>query len=67
MVTPWETVQNALYVRLSSLPATVLRGEPLPERVPAEGHLILRDGEPREPDVTLSSLARQHPPAVVRH
>jgi hypothetical protein len=29
----------------------------LPERVPAEGLLILRDGEPGEPEVTLSPLA----------
>ena len=28
----------------------------LPERVPAEGLLILRDGEPGEPEVTLSPL-----------
>jgi hypothetical protein len=36
--------------------ATALRGEVLPERVPAEGLLILRDGEPGEPEVTLSPL-----------
>ena len=29
----------------------------LPERVPADGLLILRDGEPGEPEVTLSPLA----------
>ena len=29
----------------------------LPERVPAEGLLILRDGEPGDPEVTLSPLA----------
>ena len=29
----------------------------LPERVPAGGLLILRDGEPGEPEVTLSPLA----------
>ena len=34
----------------------VLRGEVLPERVPAAGLLILRDGEPGEPEVTLSPL-----------
>ncbi len=36
--------------------ATVLRGEILPERVPAAGLLILRDGDPGEPEVTLSPL-----------
>ena len=56
MPTPRETILAALHARLSVLPATALRGEVLPERVPAEGLLILRDGEPGEPDVTLSPL-----------
>ena len=34
----------------------MLRGEVLPERVPAAGLLILRDGDPGEPAVTLSPL-----------
>ena len=57
MPTPRETILAALYARLASLPAAVLRGEVLPERVPAEGLLILRDGEPGEPEVSLSPLA----------
>ena len=57
MLTARETILAALHARLSALPATVLRGEVLPERVPAEGLLILRDGEPGEPEVTLSPLA----------
>jgi hypothetical protein len=57
MPTPRETILAALHARLSALPATALRGEVLPERVPAEGLLILRDGEPGEPEVTLSPLA----------
>ena len=52
-----ETILAAPHARLSVLPATALRGEALPERVPAEGLLILRDGEPGEPEVTLSPLA----------
>ena len=56
-MTPRETILTALHARLSTLPATVLRGEVLPERVPADGLLILRDGEPGEPEVTLSPLA----------
>lgn len=56
MPTPRETILTALQERLSALPATVLRGEVLPERVPAAGLLILRDGEPGEPEVTLSPL-----------
>ncbi|RDC67109.1 acyl-CoA transferase [Rhodovulum sp. 12E13] len=54
MPTPRETILAALHARLSALPATSLRGEVLPERVPVEGLLILRDGEPGEPEVTLS-------------
>jgi hypothetical protein len=56
MPSPRETILAALHARLSVLPATALRGEVLPERVPAEGLLILRDGEPGEPEVTLSPL-----------
>ena len=52
-----ETILTALHARLASLPATALRGEVLPERVPADGLLILRDGDPGEPEVTLSPLA----------
>lgn len=33
---------------------SILRNEPLPTKVPAEGLLILRDGDPGEPEVTLS-------------
>ncbi len=56
MPTPRETILTALHARLLTLPATVLRGEVLPERVSAEGLLILRDGEPGELEVTLSPL-----------
>ena len=55
MPTPRETILAALHARLSALPAAVLRGDVLPERVPAAGLLILRDGEPGEPEVTLST------------
>jgi len=34
----------------------ILRNEVLPERIPAAGLLILRDGQPGEPEVTLSPL-----------
>ena len=57
MPTIRETILAALHARLSALPATSLRGDVLPERVPSEGFLILRDGEPGDPEVTLSPLA----------
>ena len=47
----------ALFTHLAAeLSATVRRNEALPECVPTEGLMILRDGDPGEPDVTL------HPP-----
>ncbi|MFD1796910.1 acyl-CoA transferase [Paracoccus aurantiacus] len=57
MPTIRETILTALHARLSELPATALRGDVLPERVPPDGLLILRDGEPGEPEVTLSPVA----------
>jgi hypothetical protein len=56
MPTTRETVLSALHALLGTLPATALRGEVLPERVPVAGLLILRDGDPGEPEVTLSPL-----------
>jgi len=38
----------------AKLTATVRRNEVLPEKVPAAGLVILRDGDPGEPDVTLN-------------
>ena len=56
MPKPRETILAALHTLLQALPATALRGDVLPERVPTNGLLILRDGEPGEPEVTLSPL-----------
>jgi hypothetical protein len=56
MPTTRETILQTLHAVLQSQPAPVLRGEVLPERVPAAGLLILRDGDPGEPAVTLSPL-----------
>ena len=51
-----ETILAALHARLLPLAALVLRDEVLPERIPAAGLIILRDGQPGEPEVTLSPL-----------
>lgn len=56
MPSPRETILTALHTLLQTLTATALRGDVLPERVPTDGLLILRDGEPGEPEVTLSPL-----------
>jgi hypothetical protein len=51
-----ESVLAAFHARLQTLAAPVLRGEVLPERIPATGLIIVRDGKPGEPEVTLSPL-----------
>ena len=56
MPTTRETILQALHAQLQTQLAPVLRGEVLPERVSAAGRLILRDGDPGEPAVTLSPL-----------
>jgi hypothetical protein len=56
-MTPRETILSALADLLRTVPhVPVLRSEVLPERVPAAGLMILRDGDPGEPGVTLSPL-----------
>jgi hypothetical protein len=55
-----ETILSALHALLQTQSAPVLRDEVLPERVPAAGLLILRDGDPGEPAVTFSPLAHHY-------
>ena len=56
MPTTRETVLAALQARLQPVAALVLRDDVLPERIPTAGLIILRDGQPGEPEVTLSPL-----------
>ncbi|MBW6496013.1 MAG: hypothetical protein K0B16_15940 [Burkholderiaceae bacterium] len=56
MTTTREAILAALHARLQSLAALTLRDEVLPERIPTAGLIILRDGQPGEPEVTLSPL-----------
>ena len=50
-----EQVLSALFGQLQATPQTVVkRNEALPSSVPADGLVILRDGDPGEPDVTLN-------------
>lgn len=56
MPTTRESVVAALHAKLQPLAARTLRDEVLPERIPAAGLIILRDGQPGEPEVTLSPL-----------
>ncbi len=56
MLTTRETILAALLARLQQLDALILRDEVLPERIPTAGLIILRDGQPGEPELTLSPL-----------
>lgn len=57
MPTPRESILQALLAALKTVPdPTVLRGAILPERIPSGGLLILRDGDPGTPEITLSPL-----------
>ena len=52
-----EMILEALQLVLAAIPgARVLRNEPLPGRIPAGGLMILRDGDPGQPEVTMSPL-----------
>jgi hypothetical protein len=58
MPTLRETILQALLAALQTVPdTTILREEVLPERLPGGGLVILRDGDPGAPEVTLSPLA----------
>ena len=58
MPTTRETILQTLLAALQTVPgATVKRDNVLPERLPAGGLLILRDGDTGAPEVTLSPLA----------
>ncbi|WP_096700082.1 acyl-CoA transferase [Magnetospirillum sp. 15-1] len=53
-----EQILSALLARLETVPdATIKREAPLPETVPAGGLIILRDGDPGDPEVLLSPLS----------
>ena len=55
MTSKRERVLAVLFDRLKDIaPATVKRNGVLPQAVPADGLVILRDGDPGEPDVTLN-------------
>ena len=52
-----EQALSALFDQLRTMAlATVKRNEALPQAVPAAGLVILRDGDPGEPDVTLNPV-----------
>ncbi|MDO8608872.1 MAG: acyl-CoA transferase [Phaeospirillum sp.] len=53
-----EHILAALLARLETVPdATIKREAPLPETVPAGGLIILRDGDPGDPEVLLSPIS----------
>jgi hypothetical protein len=63
MPTSRETILAALHARLLALPATALRGDVLPERVPTAALLNLRQGEPGAPQQASGASPAQSPAA----
>jgi hypothetical protein len=58
MTTTREQVLQALLARLQMIPdIKVLRNETVPTSIPADGLIILRDGDAGEPEITLSPLS----------
>lgn len=49
-----EIVLNALFERLSTLDVSVKRNNPLPQKIPDGGLVILGDGNVGEPEILLS-------------
>jgi len=60
-----ERVLSAVFAALQTVPgATVRRNEALPQAVPAGGLIIMRDGTPGEPDVTLNPRTEYYSHAI---
>ncbi|MGE0108149.1 MAG: acyl-CoA transferase [Bdellovibrionales bacterium] len=57
-MTTREAVLEALFAALQTISGPkIMRNDPLPEKIPSEGFLILRDGDPGEPETLLSPLS----------
>ena len=53
-----EAILSAVFEALrTDLSASIRRNEALPEKVPSTGLVVLRDGEPGEPEVLLSPVS----------
>jgi hypothetical protein len=52
-----EQVLDAIKALLETVPdATISRNSVLPEKIPGDGPIILRDGDPGEPEQALGAL-----------
>lgn len=60
MATRLETILSALAAALAATGLAVQRNDPVPAEVGTSGLIILRDGEPGEPLVTMSPLAYEY-------
>jgi hypothetical protein len=57
-MTDREAIMQALFTLLQTITdVTVLRNENVPEKIPSGGLIILRDGDPGEPETLLSPLS----------
>ena len=55
-----EQVLGALGVALGSIAAAIERNSALPEKIPAGGLIILRDGDPGEPEQALGGFGNAY-------
>lgn len=54
-MTARETILQALFALLQTVPSVkVIRNEVFPEKIPEGGLIVMRDGDPGEPEVFLS-------------
>jgi len=57
-MTARETILQALFTALQTISSVkVVRNEAFPERIPDGGLIVMRDGEPGEPETILSPLS----------
>lgn len=57
-MTDREFILQTLLAQLKTIDGvTVLRNEAMPEKIPAGGLIILRDGDPGEPEILLSPIS----------
>jgi hypothetical protein len=57
-MTARETILQALFMALQTISGVkVVRNEVFPERIPDGGLIVMRDGEPGEPEAILSPLS----------
>ncbi len=58
-MTKREMILNALFARLKTLDVVVKRNEIAPQKIPASGLVIMRDGKQGVPEILLSFRSQE--------